>query len=129
MILFTLGSSGLSTISTKGRTLTFEPLINLLVKTIGNVLATVLLHMRQTCFEWQKTLKKEHKEVKVDSRREWPLTNRTEVNTGRLRQLVLGNRLLTGHSWKVITGVLGMRKVYVKMGPRWLNDDQKKCHM
>ena len=60
------------------------------------------------------------------------------VNVKRVRQVLCGNRRLTVRLtatplhmkrvrvWKIIPEDLDMRKIYTKMVPRLLNDDQKE---
>ena len=89
-------------------------------------------------FEWHKRSKEGREDVEDGSRSGRSSTSRTVDNVERVKQMVHGGRRLTVRMiadeleincdsvWKIIAEDLGMRKIYAKMVPELLDDDQKE---
>ena len=95
--------------------------------------------MSRSCvFEWHKWFKEGCEDVEDDSRSGRHSTSRTADNVEHVKQMVHGDRWLTVRMiadeleinrdsvWEIITEDLGMWKIYVKMVPKLLDDEQKE---
>ena len=93
---------------------------------------------RTQIFEWHKRFEKGHEEVEDDAKTGQPSTTRTDENVTRVKQLVRSDRRLTVRMTSdelslnresvrtILLHDLGMRKVYAKMVPKILSEDQKQ---
>ena len=89
-------------------------------------------------FEWHKRFEKGREEVEDDPKMGQPSTTRIDENITRVKHLVRSDRRLTVRMIsdelslnresvrKILLHDLGMRKVYAKMVPKILSEDQKK---
>ena len=92
---------------------------------------------RTRFFEWHKRFVEGREDVEDDSKSERPCTSTTDTNIEKVRQLVLSDRRLTirvianevGMDKEtvrtILVDTLGMRKVFAKMVPRLLTEEQK----
>ena len=93
---------------------------------------------RTQIFKWHKHFEKGREEVEDDPKTGRPSTTRTDKNIIRVKQLVRSDRRLTVRMISdelslnrepvrtILLHNLGMRKVYAKMVPKILSEDQKQ---
>ena len=93
---------------------------------------------RTHAFKWHKRFKEEREAVEDDPRSGRPSTSRMADNIECVKQMVRADRRLTVRMiseelsinketvWSIITENLEMRKVWAKMVPKLLSEDQKQ---